>query len=87
MPDVPDSLERFHELPFPIELELGRIALDIESILKLQEGDVLRTDRAAGAPVALLAGGVRVAVADLVNVKDKAAARINRIQGGQDGRV
>lgn len=87
MTDVPESLERFHDLPFPIELEVGRIALDLESVLRLQEGDVLRTGRAAGAPLPVLAGGVRVALADLVTIKDKVAARITRVQGGQDGRL
>jgi flagellar motor switch/type III secretory pathway protein FliN len=87
MADVPDSLERFHDLPFPIEVELGRIAIDIESVLGLQEGDVLRTERPAGAPLPVLAGGVRVAFADLVTMKDKVAARITRVQGGRDGRL
>jgi flagellar motor switch/type III secretory pathway protein FliN len=86
MADVPDNLARFHEVPFPIELELGRIAVDLESVLRLKEGDVWRTDLAAGAPLPVLAGGVRIAFADLVTIKNKVAARINRIQGGRDGR-
>lgn len=86
MADLPDSIERFHDVPFPIELELGRIAVDLESVLRLKEGVVLRTDLAAGAPLPVVAGGVKIALADLVTIKNKVAARINRVQGGRDGR-
>jgi flagellar motor switch/type III secretory pathway protein FliN len=79
MSDVSDSLAQFHHVPFRVELELGRIALDIQTILRLREGDVLRTNQPAGAGVRLLAGGVEIATADIVTVKEKAAARITTV--------
>ncbi len=90
MSDNPENLERFNHIPFPVELELGRIDLDLQSILRLREGDELRTTQSAGVPVRVFAGGVEFAVADLVTVENKVAARIAKIslrtvRGGDDG--
>lgn len=90
MSDTPENFDRFDHVPFPVELELGRIQLDLESILRLREGDELRTDRPSGVPVRVFAGGVEFALADLVTVQDKVAARITKIsmravRGGNDG--
>ena len=87
MSDAANSLDRFLHLPFPVELEIGRVTVGLEKILKLREGDVLRTDLPAGSPLPLLAGGVTVGAAELIAVKDKAAARVVRIgPRGYDGR-
>jgi len=90
MSDIPENLERFDHVPFPVELELGRIDIDLESILRLREGDELRTTQSASLPVRVFAGGVEFALADLVTVEDKVAARIAKIsvptvRGGDDG--
>lgn len=90
MSETPENLERFDHVPFPVELELGRIDIDLESILRLREGDELRTSQSVGQPVRVFAGGVQFALADLVTVEDKVAARIAKIsmhtvRGGEDG--
>lgn len=79
MSDVDTSLTRFQSVPFLVEVELGRLALDLESILRLQEGDVLRMDTAVGEPLRVLAGGVEVGFSDLVTMEDQIAARMTRI--------
>ena len=79
MSDTTAGLERFEHVPFLIELELGRIALDLETILKLREGDVLRIDQAVGIPARVIAGGVELGFADLVAHDHRVAARIVRI--------
>ena len=90
MSDTTDTLDRFQHVPFLIELELGRLALDLESILRLREGDVLPIDQQAGVPLRVLAGGIELGFADLVTSENQVAARITRISqlpasGGHHG--
>lgn len=74
-----DVLERFEDLPFDLELELGSLELTIGEIFGLQEGAVVRTDHPAGAPFTLRAGGVEFATAELVVVADSVSIRINKL--------
>ena len=74
-----ESLQRFEELPFPVEVELGRLVMTIGDIFALREGAILRTEHAAGAPVSLHVGGVELAAADIVVVDDSLSIRITRL--------
>ena len=90
MSDSSNDLARFHDVPLQVELQLGSIALDVQTILRLREGAVLKTSQAAGSGVRVLAGGVDIAGADILNANGKAAARITSItapqaRGGQRG--
>ena len=86
-----EVLQRFGDLPFVLELELGTLAISIREIFDLREGKVLRTDHPAGAPFRLLAGGVTLAEAEVVIVADSVSIRINKISQsakaatGEDG--
>lgn len=84
------SLDRFQHVPLVVELELGRIVLSLESILRLREGDVLRAGHAAGDPLRLVAGGVELGYADLMTSDEQVSARITRLtkpetSGGPSG--
>lgn len=90
MSDIASKFERYHHVPLLIEVELGRVAMDLQSILKLQEGDVFNIDKAVGVPLRVFAGGVEVGFADLVILENQVAARITRISqlqatGGPNG--
>lgn len=74
-----DVLQRFGELPFGVELELGTLALTIREIFELQEGTVLKTEHAAGAPFPLFAGGVPLAEAEVVVVNERVSVRVQKI--------
>ena len=74
-----EALQRFEDLPFPAEVELGSLVMTIGEIFELREGAVLRTDHPAGAPVALQVGGVELAAADIVVVDDSLSIRITRL--------
>ena len=74
-----EALQRFEHLPFPVEVELGRLVMTIGQIFELREGAVLRTDHPAGAPVGLQVGSVQLAVADIVVVNDRLSVRITRL--------
>jgi len=87
MSDDSANLDRYQNLPFAVEVELGSVAVGLEHLLRLREGDLLRTDLPAGAPVSVTAGGVTVGAAELISVKEKAAARIVTAgPRGSDGR-
>ena len=83
MSDIDVDLARFHRVPLLVELELGCLALNLESILRLREGDVLRIGQPAGSPLRVLAGGVELGFADLVSLENQVAARITRVSSQQ----
>ena len=79
-----EALQRFQDLPFPAEVELGSLTLTIGEIFDLREGAVLRTDHLAGAPVALRVGGIELATADIVVMDDSLSVRITRLNENAD---
>ncbi len=72
-------LQRFADLPFPVEAELGNLALTIGEIFDLQEGSILRTDHPVGAPFTLRAGGAEVAMVEVVVVSDSLSVRVKNL--------
>ncbi len=84
--DTSDVLERFAELPFPIEAELGNLTLTIGEIFELKEGTILRTDHPAGAPFTLRAGGAELAAVEVVVIGDSLSVRVKSLaQKGKSG--
>jgi flagellar motor switch protein FliN len=74
-----DVLQRFGELPFAVELELGTLSMSIGEIFELQEGAVLRTDHPAGAPFPLFASSVKLAEAEVIVIDDTVSVRVQRM--------
>jgi len=74
-----DLLQRFGKLPFVVELELGTLSMTIGDIFRLQEGSVLRTDHAAGAPFLLFAGNVKLAEAEVIVIDDTVSVRVQKM--------
>jgi len=74
-----DVLQRFGELPFIVELELGTLSMTIGEIFELQEGAVLRTDHPAGAPFPLFASSVKLAEAEVIVIDDTVSVRVQRM--------
>lgn len=73
------KFDRYNHVPLLIEVELGSVALDLQSILRLREDDMLRIDQPVGVPLRVLAGGIELGFADLVVLGNQVAARITRI--------
>ena len=73
-----DVLQRFGELPFVLELELGTLSMTIGDIFQLQEGSVLRTDHPAGAPFPLFASNVKLAEAEVIVIDDTVSVRVQK---------
>jgi flagellar motor switch/type III secretory pathway protein FliN len=74
--DNSDVLQRFAELPFPIEVELGNLTLTIGEIFGLSEGMVLATDHPDGAPFTLRAGGAELASVEVVVIRNSLSVRV-----------
>jgi flagellar motor switch protein FliN len=74
-----DVLQRFGELPFVVELELGTLSMTIAEIFQLQAGSVLRTEHAAGAPFPVYAGNVKLAEAEVIVIDDTVSVRIQKM--------
>lgn len=74
-----DVLQRFGELPFVVELELGTLSMPIGDILQLQEGSVLRTDHPAGTPFPLFARNIQLAEAEVIVIDDTVSVRIQKM--------
>lgn len=74
-----DVLQRFGELPFVVELELGTLSMSIREIFELQEGAVLRTDHPAGAPFPLFASSVKLAEAEVIIIDDTVSVRVQKM--------
>lgn len=74
-----EVLQRFGELPFVVELELGTLSMSIGDIFQLQEGSVLRTDHPAGAPFPLYASDVKLAEAEVIVIDDTVSIRVQKM--------
>lgn len=72
-------LQRFAEVPFPIEVEVGTLSLTVGEIFELREGMVLETDHTAGAPFTLRAGGAELASAEVVVVRNSLSVRVQNM--------
>ena len=81
-----DVLQRFGDLPFVVELELGTLSLSIGEIFQLQEGSLLRTDHPSGAPFPLYASNVQVAEAEVIMIDNTVSVRVQKmLQKGTGG--
>ena len=74
-----DVLQRFGELPFVVELELGTLSMTIGDIFQLTEGSVLRTDHPAGAPFPLFASNVKLAEAEVIVIDNTVSVRVQKM--------
>lgn len=83
--DASEVLQRFAELPFPVEAELGNLTLTIGEVLALQQGTILRTDHPAGAPFTVRAGGAGIASAEAVVMEGALAVRVKSLWQNADG--
>jgi flagellar motor switch/type III secretory pathway protein FliN len=89
--NAPEVLQRFGDLPFDVEIELGDLAITVRELFDLQEGMVLRTGHPAGVPFTLRAGGAELATAEIVVIGEALSARVKNLApkpktvAGEDG--
>jgi flagellar motor switch/type III secretory pathway protein FliN len=82
--DVPparaaSSRTPFRDVPVTIEVLLGKGAMPVRQLLRLEPGAVLRLDSAAGADLVVRATGVPLALGEVVIIEDSVAARVTHV--------
>jgi flagellar motor switch protein FliN len=76
------SSDLLADVNLQLSVELGRVRMRVRDLLKLAEGSVVELDRAAGAPVDVLANGSLIARGDVVVVDDELGVRITELVRG-----
>jgi len=76
---MPVARTPFRDVPVVIEVLLGKGAMPIRQLVRLEPGVVLRLDSAAGADLTVRATGVAVALGEVVIIEDSVAARVTHV--------
>jgi flagellar motor switch protein FliN/FliY len=76
---APSNRATFRDVPVVIEVLLGKGALPVRQLLRLEPGAVLRLDSAAGADLVVRATGVPMALGEVVIIEDSVAARVTHV--------
>ena len=66
-------------MPVVIEVLLGKGAMPVRQLLRLEPGVVLRLDSAAGVDLVVRATGVPLALGEVVIIEDSVAARVTHV--------
>jgi flagellar motor switch/type III secretory pathway protein FliN len=71
-----EQINRYAELPFVVEAELGRLMLPMHEILALSPGSVLRLPVRSGSRVGLRVGGAPFAAGEVLRIGAAPAVRL-----------
>ena len=73
------ALERLHDVPVELAVEIGRTRMTIAETLALGPGAIVALDRMAGEPVDLLVNGRAIARGEVVVVDEEFGLRITEV--------
>lgn len=76
-----DELQRLHDVPVELAVEIGRTRMTIGETLALGPGSIVSLNRLAGEPVDLLVNGRPIARGEVVVVDEDFGIRITEIVG------
>jgi flagellar motor switch protein FliN/FliY len=74
-----DDLQRLHDVPVELAVEIGRTSMTIGETLALGPGSIVSLNRLAGEPVDLLVNGRPIARGEVVVVDEEFGLRITEI--------
>ena len=75
----PPARAPFRDVPVVVEVLLGKGAMPVRQLLRLEPGVVLRLDSAAGVDLVVRATGVPLALGEVVIIEDSVAARVTHV--------
>jgi flagellar motor switch protein FliN len=78
----PGNIELLKDVELDVKIELGRVEMSVDSILRLSEGSVVELDKLAGDPVDVMVNDQLVARGEVLVVNDNFCVRVNEILGG-----
>ena len=73
------SLEMILDIPVVVSVEIGRTAMSISNLLKLNQGSVIELDQLAGEPMDVLVNGTLIAHGEVVVVNEKFGIRLTDV--------
>ena len=73
------ELERLHDVPVELTVEIGRTRMTIRETLGLGPGSIVSLERLAGEPVDLLVNGKRIAYGEVVVIDEEFGLRITEL--------
>jgi flagellar motor switch protein FliN/FliY len=74
-----DELQRLHNVPVELAVEIGRTRMTIGETLALGPGSIVSLNRLAGEPVDLLVNGRPIARGEVVVVDEEFGLRVTEI--------
>ena len=74
-----DELQRLHDVPVELAVEIGRTRMTIGETLALAPGSIVALNRLAGEPVDLLVNGRPIARGEVVVVDEEFGLRVTEI--------
>jgi flagellar motor switch protein FliN len=79
MQTMHDDLQRLHDVPVELAVEIGRTRMTIGETLALGPGSIVSLNRLAGEPVDLLVNGRPIARGEVVVVDEEFGLRVTEI--------
>jgi len=76
------ELDRLHDVPVELAVEIGRTRMTIGEALALGPGSIVTLDRLAGEPVDLLVNGRPIARGEVVVIDEEFGLRITEVVSG-----
>jgi flagellar motor switch protein FliN/FliY len=67
------------DIPVNMSVEIGRTRININNLLKLNQGSVVELDRIAGEPMDVMVNGTLIAHGEVVVVNEKFGIRLTDI--------
>ena len=80
--DVAGELERLHDVPVELAVEIGRTRMTIGETLALGPGSIITLNRLAGEPVDLLVNGKPIARGEVVVIDEEFGLRVTDVVTG-----
>jgi flagellar motor switch protein FliN/FliY len=76
---APGALERLHDVPVELAVEIGRTRMTIGETLALGPGSIVTLNRLAGEPVDLLVNGKPIARGEVVVIDEEFGLRVTEV--------
>lgn len=75
----PSTLDIIKDVPVTLAVEIGKAKLNIQDLLKLNHGSVVKLSRLVGEPLDVNVNGVLVAKGDVVVIDDNLGVRLTEV--------
>ena len=71
-----EEIQHCGDVPLEISVELDRVVMTVEQVLRLDQGSVIKMNRSAGENIDILVGGSLVAFGEIVIIEATMGVRI-----------